>query len=249
MPGNGTRFAPGAPAVIDRGVEAVQQLARIALADRPLTVVLSEVTSIARDAIRGAEATSITLIRGTQAFTAAFTGQLALDADEMQYARGFGPCMDAGRTGVTLLVSDMRTDERWPDYARQVVQRGVRSSLSVPLPLQASYIGALNIYATEPGALDGCIETAEEIAAYVAVSVANADAYAEAATLARDMREAMRSRADIDMAKGILMAQHRCTPERAFEMLSSASQRSNRKLRDLARDIVTNVAGESSPAS
>ena len=51
----------------------------------------------------------------------------------------------------------------------------------------------------------------------------------------------MHSRADIEMAKGILMAQQRCTPEEAFALLSKASQRSNRKLRDLARDIVENA--------
>jgi AmiR/NasT family two-component response regulator len=73
------------------------------------------------------------------------------------------------------------------------------------------------------------------------VAIANADAYAEAATLARNMQEAMRSRADIEMAKGILMAQQQCTPEEAFALLSKASQRSNRKLRDLAVDIVENV--------
>ena len=47
----------------------------------------------------GSEASSITLIRGEKAFTAAFDGQLAMDADELQYQRGYGPCLDAGRAG------------------------------------------------------------------------------------------------------------------------------------------------------
>jgi GAF domain-containing protein len=222
-------------------VDAIRQLARIALADRPLTDVLGEITAIATEAVPGAEATGITIIRGSEAFTAAFTGQLALDADEMQYAYGYGPCMDAGRTGVTLLVHDMRTEDRWPDYAHDVARRGVLSSLSVPLPYQGSSIGALNLYATKPNAFDSDVEIGEEVAAYIAVAIANADAYAEASTLARNMQEAMHSRAEIEMAKGILMAQQHCTPAEAFSLLSKASQRSNRKLRDLARDIVANV--------
>jgi hypothetical protein len=42
----------------------------------------------------------------------------------------------------------------------------------------------------------------------------------------------------IDWAVGILMAQTPCTPERAFDMLRTASQRSNVKLRDIAAQIV-----------
>ena len=230
-------------------MEAAQELARLALVDRPLTEVLGEITAIAQRAVPGAESTSITLLRGEEAFTAAHTGQLALDADEMQYRRGYGPCMDAGRTGQRFLVCDMRTEDRWPDYAREVVPRGVLSSLSVPLPYQAATIGALNIYSSRPEAFDeAAVQSADEIASFVAVAVANADAYAEAATMAQHMQEAMKSRAVIDMAKGILMAQHRCTPDEAFQLLSNASQRSNRKLRDLARDVVDNVSKSASDA-
>lgn len=47
----------------------------------------------------------------------------------------------------------------------------------------------------------------------------------------------------IEQAKGILMAQSRCSAEEAFTMLRAASQRSNMKVRDLAQQIVTRVSG------
>jgi len=56
--------------------------------------------------------------------------------------------------------------------------------------------------------------------------------------LAAQMREAMESRAVIEQAKGMLIAAHRCTPDEAFQMLSKSSQRSNRKLRDVAKAMV-----------
>jgi AmiR/NasT family two-component response regulator len=59
------------------------------------------------------------------------------------------------------------------------------------------------------------------------------------------MQEAMTSRAMIDMAKGILMAQRRCSPDAAFAILSQASQRSNRKLRDIATALVAGVHKDS----
>ena len=52
------------------------------------------------------EAVSITLIRGEKPLTAAYDGQMALDADELQYERGYGPCMDAGRAGQMFIIDD-----------------------------------------------------------------------------------------------------------------------------------------------
>jgi hypothetical protein len=42
----------------------------------------------------------------------------------------------------------------------------------------------------------------------------------------------------IEQAKGILMAQYRCSPDEAFELLRRASQRGNVKVSDLAAQIV-----------
>jgi hypothetical protein len=52
----------------------------------------------------------------------------------------------------------------------------------------------------------------------------------------------------IEQAKGILMAESRCTAEEAFAMLRAASQRSNLKVRDLAQEIVARVAGSEQEA-
>jgi GAF domain-containing protein len=217
----------------------IRALAKVSLRERPLADILQEITDIARSALPGAEATSVTLVRGEDAFTAAHSGQMALDADELQYERGYGPCVDAGRTGLTLRVPDMREETRWPDYAAAVTDQGVLSSVSAPLPHQSATIGALNVYSAKPNAFgDAEVAVAEEVADYVAVAVANADAHTSAVRLAEQMRQAMESRAVIDMAKGVLIARHHCTPEEAFAILSRASQNGNRKLRDLARALV-----------
>jgi len=231
--------------------DAIRALAGVSLRDRKLDDILAEITTIATTAIPGAESTSITLVRGDRGFTAAHDGQLALDADELQYDRGYGPCLDAGRTGQTMLVRDMRTEARWPDYAAAVVENGVLSSLSIPLPFQGATIGALNIYATRVDAFDDTsIAQGVEVASVIAVAVANAETYAATTDLAHQMQKAMASRSIIDMAKGILMAQNRCSPDEAFTMLSHASQRSNRKLRDIATAIVeTHADGSRRPPS
>ncbi len=220
--------------------ELWRDLSQVVLADRALDVVLGEVTGIAARGIPGAESTSITLVRGDKAFTAAHTGEMALAADELQYERGYGPCMDAGRAGVVIRIDDMRTEQRYADYTARVVDVGVRSSLSMPLPYQGSAIGALNIYATTPRAFatSESEEAATAVAEAIAVAVVNADAHDRLIEHAHNMRMAMESRAVIEQAKGVLMAQQGLDAEAAFEVLREASQRYNRKLRDIARGIV-----------
>jgi GAF domain-containing protein len=216
------------------------ELAAVVLVDRELPDVLNEVVSISRRALPGAEAVSITLIREDQAFTAAYDGQMAMDADEMQYARGYGPCLDAGRAGELFLIADMGAEDRWPDYTRQASERGVGSSLSVPLPFQGASIGALNIYSSRARAFrDADVALGEEAAAFVAIAVANAEAAARATSDAENLRRAMASRATIEQAKGILMERYKVTADQAFTLLTHASQRSNVKLRDVAEQLTT----------
>jgi GAF domain-containing protein len=218
----------------------LRELSRVVLVDRSLAEVLTDVARIAAQGIPGAEATSITLLRNEKPFTAAHFGDMALAADELQYEKGHGPCMDAGRGGVLLRVDDVRTEDRWPDYMAHVQETGVRSSLSVPLPYQGSSIGALNNYSTKPCAFatPESLRAGLEVAEVVAVAVANADAHHQLSEQTRNMRVAMQSRAVIEQAKGVLMAQRHVDAEQAFEILREASQRYNRKLRDIALGIV-----------
>jgi GAF domain-containing protein len=216
------------------------ELAGVVVVGRELPDVLTEIVQISRRAMPGAEAASITLIRDDRAFTAAFDGQLAMDADELQYQRGYGPCMDAGRSGEVFVVEDMAAEDRWPDYAEHAGRLGVRSSLSIPLPFQGATIGALNNYALRAGAFgETDLRLGEEVAALVAIAVANAEAAARATDDLANMRRAMATRAVIEQAKGILMERYKVTAEQAFTLLTHASQRANVKLRDVADELVS----------
>jgi AmiR/NasT family two-component response regulator len=107
------------------------------------------------------------------------------------------------------------------------------------------WIGALNNYSTQPAAFASpeSLDAGREVAEAIAVAVANADAHARLGDKARNMQLAMDSRAVIEQAKGVLMAQRHVDAEQAFEILRDASQRYNRKLRDIAAGIVDSVQG------
>jgi GAF domain-containing protein len=138
-----------------------------------------------------------------------------------------------------LLVDDMRSEQRWPDYAQHAASHGVLSSLSVPLPFQGATIGALNTYSAQPRVIDDHdIELAEEVAAWVAIAIGNAEAAARTSENLAHLRSAMMSRACIEQAKGILMERHKIKEDEAFTLLTHASQHTNAKLRDVAEELV-----------
>jgi GAF domain-containing protein len=220
----------------------VAELAQLKLGQGDLHDVLDRVAELARQTLPGAADASVTLVEPDRAYTVAFTGPLALDLDETQYENDYGPCLEVAQSSGTVAIPDMAAETRWPRFARKALADGVRSSLSVALPMQDAVLGALNIYATRPGAFDpGAVGLAQDFAGYAAVAIANARLYETTATLAENMRRAMETRAVIEQAKGILIAQQHCTPERAFELLTRLSQATHRKLRDCAADLVAST--------
>ncbi|GAA2252119.1 hypothetical protein GCM10010145_19790 [Streptomyces ruber] len=58
------------------------------------------------------------------------------------------------------------------------------------------------------------------------------------------LRRAMRTRPTIDLARGILMASFRLSPEEAWHLLVTVSQRTNVKLHRLADDLLGTVRGD-----
>src|SRR5215218_4898025 len=165
---------PTPPPGTDR---ALEQLGSLALREHSMDTLLQRVVELTKDVMPGHPEASISLLTNDKPSTAVFTGQLALDCDESQYGRGYGPCLHAASSGELTEIPDTRTDPRWPDYMRRAAERGALSSLSVPLPISEGMAGALNIYAREPDAFDeGSRSAATKFVPYAAVAVANMQA-------------------------------------------------------------------------
>ncbi|WP_331437120.1 GAF and ANTAR domain-containing protein [Modestobacter caceresii] len=219
--------------------DALARLGNLALRDHSMESVLQTVADLVKQVLPGEIEASISLLVNGKATTTVYTGQLALDLDENQYGRGYGPCLHAASTGELVEIPDARVDDRWPDYCRAAWQRGSGSSLSVPLPIQEQVAGALNIYARAPRAFDEeARSAAERFAPYAAVAVATMYAYQSTRELAENLQIALESRAVIDQAKGILMERYKLTADQAFQAMAAVSMRRNRKVRDIAETLV-----------
>jgi GAF domain-containing protein len=224
--------------------DAFAELGQVSFESTSLNTMLQRVAELAKQVIPGAVEVSVSLIAHDKAGTAAYTGRLALDLDESQYGRGYGPCLEAAVGEEIREITDARQETRWPDYARVAVERGSLSSLSVPVPVREAVHGALNLYAVEARAFDDeAKDVARAFASYAAGAVHNLHLYESTRELAQNLDVAMQSRAVIEQAKGILMSQRHCDAAEAFNLLAAASQRYNRKLRDIAQGIVDGVTG------
>jgi GAF domain-containing protein len=110
---------------------------------------LHKVARLAKNTVGGAEEVSLTLVHGTGAHTAVYTGELALTLDEWQYRAHGGSCLHAAATTTTVSVPDLTGEDRWPAYTSHALDAGVRSSLSVGLPLHDTVTGTLNLYSAK----------------------------------------------------------------------------------------------------
>jgi GAF domain-containing protein len=221
--------------------EALERLGRLSLRDLSMESLLQTVADLGKTVMPGDAEVSVSLLVKDIPTTVVSTGQLAVDVDESQYERGHGPCLHAARTGELVEVADTRTDPRWPDYMPRAAERGALSSLSVPLAIDddAQVSGALNIYARQPDAFDADARAAAlRFGPYAAVAAGNLHAYQSARDMADNLQAALETRAVIDQAKGVLIERYKLTPDQAFQLLAQASMRANRKVRDIADELV-----------
>ena len=210
--------------------------------------VLQAVVDFAKRTVPSADEAAITLIRNGNAGTVATTGGLAELVDELQYEVGYGPCLDAGRGNETLLIADTATETRWPRFVPAASRCGLGSSLSVPIPVEHYLIGALNFYAHAPGAFDAdAVALGDALALHVCAALTRAEALFRATTQTQNLLRAMESRAVIEQAKGIVMAQRKCTAQEAFTMIRTVSMNENLKVADLAASIVASASGHPIP--
>ena len=221
------------------------QLAGVMLSEPDLPAALRRVTTLAVSILPHCDGASLTMRSDGVPTCAAASDDWAYGLDELQYREQEGPCLDCLREGSVMRVRDLARDSRFPTYGERAAARGAHSVLSLPLAADGRTVGALNLYSRRPDVFDGpALAMGELLAAHAALAVQAATAYYSHRDLADQLREAISSRAVIEQAKGVLMAQRQCTANEAFELLVAASQRSNRKLREVAQAMVEGTAAD-----
>lgn len=229
--------------------ESVAGLVAAVLDDDALHQLLQKLTGLAHHTIRGFHSASITVLEGGNHRTTNSTGPVAVTVDNAQYRGNGGPCLEAIRTSRQVQIVVQESAARWPIFAEEATRAGIASVISTPLGGTGNgAVGALNIYVSNGSHIEeGDLRTAELLGEQASILVDRALVLAGANQLNEQLRQALATREVIGEAKGILMQSQNCTRDQAFDILRRASQRENRKLRELAEELVLRVearAGE-----
>ena len=225
------------------GAEVFAEVARSLLAQEDVQQTLQRIVDLAVETLDGCDHAGVTFVRGKRFSTPASSSDVPPKVDAIQYETGEGPCLDAIREHEVFRTGDLGRETRWPRFsARAQRETGVTSMLSFRLFVDGDTLGALNLYSKSADAFD------DEAQIYGSIFAAHAAVALSSALHDEQMEEALQSRDLIGQAKGILMAREGVDADQAFDMLRRASQRVNKKLRDVAREI-TESAAKSAPAA
>jgi GAF domain-containing protein len=226
----------------DELTEILQEVSAILQSEEDLQATLKRIVRIADQLIHSCDGTGITLVRDGRAETAAATNPELSEVDSRQYELGDGPCLQALRDQRVFRIDEMASEERWPDFCSHAAAHGLHGHIAFPLTVRDEAVGVLNLYSTEPrGFADEDQELGLLLAGQAAVALANSRLYQDAVKLTQQLNEALESRGIIERAKGVLMEREKCSEDEAFEMLRTASQHLNRKVRDIAFDVVSDL--------
>ena len=204
---------------------------------------LAECLTVAAQAMPDSPMLSIVLRGDDGLRTVACTHARAELLDELQEAAGRGPVLDALDTRRPVTVTDLAADSRWRRLAAESPE--VRRVHCEPLESEGALLGVLTLYSCRTDALAAeTLVAARVTAGHVGVLFRTALGVARMREVAAQLREALTTRAIIDQALGIVMAQRRCTAQQAFEILRHVSQDKNVKLHQIAASIIQTVSGE-----
>jgi transcriptional regulator with GAF, ATPase, and Fis domain len=193
---------------------------------------LQRIVDLGEDLLVHCDGVSLMLIsKGGRIETPAYSSQAARDSDMAQYQTGEGPCLEAIKDHRTIVIDDLRTDERWPHYRARALELGVRSMISFRLFVTGDSMGALDMSSREPHAFDQRSQLVGQVFA------AQASVAMKAALTQAGLEAALGSRDVIGQAKGIVMARSRMTAHMAADTLKRLSQDRNQPLRELAAQI------------
>jgi len=191
------------------------------------------VTTAAVELIDGVDAADVLLISELDHYqSVAATSPLPSKLDGFQRDFQNGPCVVAADGDPVVRCDDLRTDPRWPNFAKSAVSVGVHSVLSFQLYTNGAGMGALNLFGMRAGVFGN---EDEALGAMLATHAALA---LMAQDKERQFRSALASRDLIGQAKGMIMERFHVDAIRAFQLLTAMSQNSNTRVVEVAAEIV-----------
>lgn len=229
-----------------RGALATALISLAGLPDHAPTVDgrLGIIARLAVERIAVVRYASITALRGENFTTVAVSDDLIRAIDDVQYADGDGPCLEALNRGVPVGVPDIDSTVLWPGFHEAAPRMGLHASASVPLFAgRGDPIAALNMYSPDRTGMKPLID-----AIYAVHGDPGERAFDEERLTGLDRggqelvlgyAEALNIRATIRLALELIRADNRCGPDDAYLSLCIRAADAGTDLADAALAVIS----------
>jgi hypothetical protein len=170
---------------------------------------------------------------------------------EQQFVAGNGPVVAALHAGKPSVTPDTLHEDRWPEFAVAALAAGARSAVTVVQEYSLMTL-SLSLYAAVPGAFDPeTLSLSALLSGFGAAAMAGAEEVGLVQRTAGQLDAAIRSRAVVEDARGVVMQKLGCGPDEALERLWRIAQQQRRKVTEVARRMVwaSEVPGDSPPGT
>lgn len=165
---------------------------------------------------------------------------VAVHLEEAQQDQQQGPCLEATRSGAAVTIPDLRDEAaRWPEYAATAARRGILAAAGIPLKIEDTTVGALDLYAQEVRDWSTEDIAAARVLADMATGyLVNASKLDQHRQLSEQLQRALQSRIVIEQAKGMTAHARAVTVDAAFELLRRHARNHNTSVRAVAEAVV-----------
>jgi len=198
-----------------------------------------------KESLPGTAGAGVSLLdaRGRR-LSSGFTDAVVKQADEAQYVTGHGPCLTAWAAEQIVVVDDIATDKRWPEWAAAVGGLPVRSVVSVPLLAGPTAIGALKMYGGAPRTYDGDSGRVLSLFAGPAATLLSHIQASDAPhRMSEGLQESLFSRDLVNRACGILMERHGISYDAALGRLMREARDEKLPLAGKSALLISGIAG------
>lgn len=219
---------------------AIGRIRRLLLTEEKVDAAVHRLARAIKDSVPGTIGAGVSVLDSQGRRTShGATDRVVEETDALQYELGEGPCLTAWAAEESILVEDVRTDDRWPRWSAAVQGLPIRSVVSAALVADKESVGALKVYAALPFAYTpATVRLLEQFAAPAATLLSHIQASELPQHISDDLHAALESRDMVNRACGILMQRHGVGHERALEELMRRARRRRMSLAEASRQVI-----------
>ena len=225
---------------LDELSTALGRIMGVLLTEEKVDHAVHSLARAVRDALPGSIGAGVSILNPhALPVSSGSTDSVVERADALQYQFVQGPCLTAWATQQSVLIRDVATDRRWPNWSAAVVDLPIRSVVSTPLISGGEAIGAMKIYADTPDVFEDATTALMELFAAPAATLLSHIQTAEIPErISESLQSALYSRDLINRACGVIMERHTLTEDQALQQLMREARASRSTLSEVSAALL-----------